>query len=155
MVAMIILSQCMSKIRLPCYLCSRKGCEKHKFPIFKMFPVCMSNAFIKVFRIFFKKFFLTQVLFFNKLDYVHFQFNIHKVILAIILLWILCYLLTVTEVLPKDPSSYGYYARTDIRISSILASPWFRVPYPGLKLFRKIWLLKNRCLTAYLLTCFC
>ena len=62
-----------------------------------------------------------------------------KVILAVCLMWLLCYILTVTNVFPTDPSEYGYAARTDIRTDAIAKADWFRFPYPGNKsMFRII-----------------
>ncbi|XP_072291682.1 solute carrier family 23 member 1 [Eucyclogobius newberryi] len=45
--------------------------------------------------------------------------------------WLLCFLLTVFEVLPSKPAEYGYSARTDISLDAVANSPWFHVPYPG------------------------
>uniref|UniRef100_A0A3B4ABH3 Uncharacterized protein n=1 Tax=Periophthalmus magnuspinnatus TaxID=409849 RepID=A0A3B4ABH3_9GOBI len=45
--------------------------------------------------------------------------------------WLLCFLLTVFEVLPSKPEEYGYSARTDISLDAVSNSPWFHVPYPG------------------------
>nr|XP_046185514.1 solute carrier family 23 member 1-like isoform X2 [Oncorhynchus gorbuscha] len=52
------------------------------------------------------------------------------IIMAIMLVWLLCYILTLTDVLPSDPSQYGQKARTDARGDIMTLSPWFRVPYP-------------------------
>lgn len=53
-----------------------------------------------------------------------------QIIMAIMLVWLLCYILTLTDVLPSDPSRYGQKARTDARGDIMTLSPWFRVPYP-------------------------
>uniref|UniRef100_A0A8C5CT00 Si:dkey-106n21.1 n=1 Tax=Gadus morhua TaxID=8049 RepID=A0A8C5CT00_GADMO len=45
--------------------------------------------------------------------------------------WLVCYLLTVFEVLPSKSDQYGYSARTDINLDAVSSAPWFRVPYPG------------------------
>ncbi|KAJ0069800.1 hypothetical protein NL108_014664, partial [Boleophthalmus pectinirostris] len=45
--------------------------------------------------------------------------------------WLLCFLLTVFEVLPSKPEEYGHSARTDISLDAVTNSPWFHVPYPG------------------------
>ncbi|XP_051917186.1 solute carrier family 23 member 1 isoform X2 [Hippocampus zosterae] len=45
--------------------------------------------------------------------------------------WLVCFLLTVFEVLPSKPDKYGYSARTDINLDAIANSPWFHIPYPG------------------------
>ncbi|XP_018602686.1 xan_ur_permease domain-containing protein [Scleropages formosus] len=58
-------------------------------------------------------------------------FQILPVLLGITLSWLICYLLTVYEVLPSDPSKYGFLARTDIKGDVVGQAPWFRFPYPG------------------------
>ncbi|RLU22391.1 hypothetical protein DMN91_004669 [Ooceraea biroi] len=49
-----------------------------------------------------------------------------QVLLTIIIMWIICTILTVTDALP-----YGHPARSDSKLKIINDSPWFRVPYPG------------------------
>lgn len=51
--------------------------------------------------------------------------------LAIMTVWLLCYVLTLTDVLPTDPTVYGFQARTDARGDIMAISPWIRIPYPG------------------------
>ncbi|XP_067998811.1 solute carrier family 23 member 1-like [Melanerpes formicivorus] len=58
-------------------------------------------------------------------------FQIFPVLLGLSLSWLLCYLLTVTDVLPADPTAYGHLARTDTRGNVLSQAPWFRLPYPG------------------------
>ena len=53
-----------------------------------------------------------------------------QVILAIAVAWLICYILTVTDVLPSTPGEWGHGARTDLRTDVITDSPWFRIPYP-------------------------
>lgn len=50
-----------------------------------------------------------------------------QVLLTILLSWALCVLLTSIDVFER-----GNPARTDIRISVLIDSPWFRFPYPGM-----------------------
>ncbi|XP_061746462.1 solute carrier family 23 member 1-like isoform X1 [Nerophis ophidion] len=57
-------------------------------------------------------------------------FKMFPIILAIMLVWLLCYIFTLTNLLPSDPERYGYKARTDARGDIMTSSPWFRVPYP-------------------------
>ncbi|XP_069001402.1 solute carrier family 23 member 1 [Embiotoca jacksoni] len=57
-------------------------------------------------------------------------FKMFPIILAIMLVWLICYILTLTNLLPNDPDRYGYKARTDARGDIMTSSPWFRVPYP-------------------------
>ncbi|XP_069705906.1 solute carrier family 23 member 1-like isoform X1 [Phaenicophaeus curvirostris] len=58
-------------------------------------------------------------------------FQIFPVLLGLSLSWLLCYVLTVTDVLPPDPTAYGHLARTDTRGDVLSQAPWFRLPYPG------------------------
>lgn len=53
-----------------------------------------------------------------------------QIILAIMLVWLICYVLTRTGVFPSRPEEYGYKARTDARGEILAVAPWFRVPYP-------------------------
>ncbi|XP_022625107.1 solute carrier family 23 member 1 [Seriola dumerili] len=57
-------------------------------------------------------------------------FKMFPIILAIMLVWLVCYVLTLTDLLPSDPDRYGHKARTDARGDIMTSSPWFRVPYP-------------------------
>ncbi|KAM4620449.1 solute carrier family 23 member 1 [Polymixia lowei] len=57
-------------------------------------------------------------------------FKMFPIILAIMVVWLVCYVLTLTDVLPSDPGLYGHKARTDARGDIMAMSPWFRVPYP-------------------------
>ncbi|KFV53317.1 Solute carrier family 23 member 1, partial [Gavia stellata] len=58
-------------------------------------------------------------------------FQIFPVLLGLSLSWLLCYVLTVTDILPADPTAYGHLARTDTRGDVLSQAPWFRLPYPG------------------------
>ncbi|XP_076848497.1 xan_ur_permease domain-containing protein isoform X2 [Brachyhypopomus gauderio] len=58
-------------------------------------------------------------------------FQILPVLLGITVSWLICYLLTIYDVLPSDPKQYGYLARTDIKGDVTGSAPWFRIPYPG------------------------
>ncbi|XP_039558677.1 solute carrier family 23 member 1 isoform X3 [Passer montanus] len=57
-------------------------------------------------------------------------FKMFPIILAIMLVWLICYVLTRTGVFPSQPEEYGYKARTDARGEILSVAPWFRVPYP-------------------------
>ncbi|XP_062981333.1 solute carrier family 23 member 1 [Elgaria multicarinata webbii] len=57
-------------------------------------------------------------------------FKMFPIILAILVVWLLCYILTVTDVFPRDANAYGYKARTDARGEIMSIAPWFRLPYP-------------------------
>ncbi|XP_005405542.1 PREDICTED: solute carrier family 23 member 1-like isoform X3 [Chinchilla lanigera] len=58
-------------------------------------------------------------------------FQVFPVLLALCLSWLLCYVLTITDVLPSAPTAPGYLARTDSRGNVLSQAPWFRFPYPG------------------------
>ncbi|KAJ8381806.1 hypothetical protein SKAU_G00025840 [Synaphobranchus kaupii] len=58
-------------------------------------------------------------------------FQILPVLLGITLSWLICYLLTIYDVLPSDPEQYGHLARTDLKGDVMGQAPWFRFPYPG------------------------
>ncbi|XP_057693427.1 solute carrier family 23 member 1 isoform X1 [Corythoichthys intestinalis] len=45
--------------------------------------------------------------------------------------WLVCFLLTIFDVLPSKSDSYGFSARTDINLDAVANSPWFHIPYPG------------------------
>ncbi|XP_067422907.1 solute carrier family 23 member 1 isoform X1 [Emydura macquarii macquarii] len=57
-------------------------------------------------------------------------FKMFPIILAIMVVWMLCYILTLTDVFPRDAEAYGYKARTDARGEIMSIAPWFRLPYP-------------------------
>ncbi|XP_031980906.1 solute carrier family 23 member 1 isoform X3 [Corvus moneduloides] len=57
-------------------------------------------------------------------------FKMFPIILAIMVVWLICYVLTRTGVFPSQPGEYGYKARTDARGEILSVAPWFRVPYP-------------------------
>ncbi|XP_077329863.1 solute carrier family 23 member 1 [Lithobates pipiens] len=52
-------------------------------------------------------------------------FKMFPIIMAIMLVWLLCYILTLTDVFPSESK-----ARTDARGEIMSSSPWFRFPYP-------------------------
>ncbi|XP_029439213.1 solute carrier family 23 member 1 isoform X2 [Rhinatrema bivittatum] len=57
-------------------------------------------------------------------------FKLFPIVLAIMLVWLLCYILTITNVFSSDTKSYGYKARTDARGEIMSSAPWFRFPFP-------------------------
>uniref|UniRef100_S4RZ62 Solute carrier family 23 member 2 n=1 Tax=Petromyzon marinus TaxID=7757 RepID=S4RZ62_PETMA len=57
-------------------------------------------------------------------------FKMFPIIIAIVIAWLLCYVLTETNVFPSELATYGYHARTDARGEVISIAPWFRIPYP-------------------------
>ncbi|XP_074541955.1 solute carrier family 23 member 1-like [Halichoeres trimaculatus] len=60
-----------------------------------------------------------------------FIFQSIPILLGILVSWLVCYLLTIYDVLPSDPDVYGHLARTDVKGNVVSEAPWFSVPYPG------------------------
>ncbi|KAL3052797.1 hypothetical protein OYC64_005341 [Pagothenia borchgrevinki] len=58
-------------------------------------------------------------------------FQIMPILLGIGVSWLVCYLLTIFDVLPSDPTQYGHLARTDIKGDVVNEASWFTLPYPG------------------------
>ncbi|XP_042369552.1 solute carrier family 23 member 2-like, partial [Plectropomus leopardus] len=58
-------------------------------------------------------------------------FQIMPILLGILISWLVCYLLTIYDVLPSDPAQYGHLARTDVKGDVVNEAPWFTFPYPG------------------------
>ncbi|XP_012946766.1 solute carrier family 23 member 1 [Aplysia californica] len=58
-------------------------------------------------------------------------FALFPVLMAVIVSWVVCVILTETNVLTDDPKKWGYGARTDTKIKVLEESEWFRFPYPG------------------------
>ncbi|KAM8834965.1 solute carrier family 23 member 1 [Synchiropus picturatus] len=57
-------------------------------------------------------------------------FKLFPIIMAIMVVWLVCYIMTLTNALPTDPGRYGHKARTDARGDIMSSAPWFRMPYP-------------------------
>ncbi|KAK0160844.1 hypothetical protein PV328_008210 [Microctonus aethiopoides] len=53
-------------------------------------------------------------------------FKLFPVLLTIVVMWIICGILTITDTLPPN-----HPARSDTKLKIMADSPWFRVPYPG------------------------
>ncbi|XP_060947440.1 solute carrier family 23 member 1-like [Limanda limanda] len=53
------------------------------------------------------------------------------ILLGLAVSWLVCYILTIYDVLPSDPAQYGHLARTDVKGNVINEAPWFMLPYPG------------------------
>ncbi|ELU13612.1 hypothetical protein CAPTEDRAFT_122178 [Capitella teleta] len=58
-------------------------------------------------------------------------FKLFPVILAIIMTWGLCGILTVTDAIPNEPGHWAYAGRTDVKLEVLHEADWFRFPYPG------------------------
>lgn len=52
-------------------------------------------------------------------------FKLFPVLLSISIMWALCFVLTLTNILEE-----GSQARTDVRLEVLTDAPWFRIPYP-------------------------
>ncbi|CAE1313503.1 SLC23A1 [Acanthosepion pharaonis] len=58
-------------------------------------------------------------------------FKMFPILFAICISWLLYYILTITDVFPKEKGKWGYAARTDLYTDVLYKSAWFRFPYPG------------------------
>ncbi|XP_070705172.1 solute carrier family 23 member 1-like isoform X1 [Pempheris klunzingeri] len=58
-------------------------------------------------------------------------FQIMPILLGIAISWLVCYLLTIYDVLPSNPALYGHLGRTDVKGDVVNQAPWFTIPYPG------------------------
>ncbi|XP_078453457.1 solute carrier family 23 member 1 isoform X1 [Lampetra planeri] len=57
-------------------------------------------------------------------------FKMFPIIMAIVLSWLICYVLTLSGVFPEREEEYGFHARTDARGDIMSRAPWFRIAYP-------------------------
>ncbi|KAK2172430.1 hypothetical protein NP493_959g00055 [Ridgeia piscesae] len=57
--------------------------------------------------------------------------QLFALVLATTVSWLLCYILTLTDVFPNDPNNSSYKARTDVKLDIIYKSRWLFIPYPG------------------------
>ncbi|XP_072217984.1 solute carrier family 23 member 1-like [Leuresthes tenuis] len=60
-----------------------------------------------------------------------FIFQTMPILLGIAVAWLVCYLLTIYDVLPSDSAQYGHMARTDVKGNVVGDASWFTFPYPG------------------------
>ncbi|XP_060578414.1 solute carrier family 23 member 2-like [Ruditapes philippinarum] len=58
-------------------------------------------------------------------------FSLFPVLLGVMTSFIVCIILTATDVLPADKTKWGYMARTDTGMHVLTEAKWFRFPYPG------------------------
>ncbi|XP_042359835.1 solute carrier family 23 member 2-like [Plectropomus leopardus] len=58
-------------------------------------------------------------------------FQFMPILLGVLISWLVCYLLTIYDVLPSDPAQYGHLARTNVKGDVVNEAPWFTFPYPG------------------------
>nr|XP_032805986.1 solute carrier family 23 member 1-like isoform X3 [Petromyzon marinus] len=57
-------------------------------------------------------------------------FKMFPIIMAIVLSWLICHVLTLSGVFPEREGEYGFHARTDARGDIMSRAPWFRIAYP-------------------------
>ncbi|XP_013865339.1 solute carrier family 23 member 1 [Austrofundulus limnaeus] len=60
-----------------------------------------------------------------------FIFQTMPILLGIAVSWLVCYLLTIFDVLSLDSTQYGHLARTDVKGNVVSKASWFTLPYPG------------------------
>ncbi|XP_053399261.1 solute carrier family 23 member 1-like [Mercenaria mercenaria] len=58
-------------------------------------------------------------------------FTLFPVLMAMLISWGVCAILTATGVLPENPGEWGYAARTDRSLQVLRNADFFRFPYPG------------------------
>ncbi|XP_038077946.1 solute carrier family 23 member 1-like isoform X2 [Patiria miniata] len=58
-------------------------------------------------------------------------FKMFPVILSVLTAWAFSAILTAAGAFPSDPETYGYQARTDLRVGVLEESAWIKIPYPG------------------------
>lgn len=52
-------------------------------------------------------------------------------LLAMVVMWAVCAVLTFAGVLPDDSNVYGHAARVDLKVETLHSTPWLSLPYPG------------------------
>ena len=60
--------------------------------------------------------------------------NFLQLLIAILINWGICGILTATGTLTNDPNDVGYNTRTDARSRVLAEAPWINIPYPGISL---------------------
>ena len=110
---------------MPGYSKERGGLYTGHSPMFRLFPVssyidrCFATSFVCI--LFSHQLFkLTNV-----------TWSVTQVILAVVVSWIICAIITAAGGFPSDPSVPQYAARTDARADVLKEAKWFRLPYPG------------------------
>ncbi|XP_033756827.1 solute carrier family 23 member 1-like isoform X2 [Pecten maximus] len=58
--------------------------------------------------------------------------QIYAILIAIVISWLISFIITVAGGFTDDPTDKGYQARTDARLDSVTNAKWFFFPYPGL-----------------------
>ncbi|GFO49748.1 solute carrier family 23 member 1 [Plakobranchus ocellatus] len=58
-------------------------------------------------------------------------FELFSLLLAMVVAWLICLILTAAGVFPDDPTHWSYRARTDSETSVLRDAKWLHIPYPG------------------------
>lgn len=105
-------SQIMVDVKFP-FVVYRKGhgFQIRSFGLFKLFPVSTKSS---------------AVYYLNDLRVIDITDLFLKVLLTISIMWTVCAILTVSNVLEE-----GHPARTDARLRVLTDSAWLYIPYPG------------------------
>ena len=112
---MVVFSQYLKNISLPFPVYTPKGGFRIvKAPVFKLFPVrkgfCKSQALLPAIS----------------------PPPIFQVLITILFMWSLCAILTATDAVGPESA-----VRTDLKLSVIQKSAWFRFPYPCKIIFQQ------------------
>lgn len=57
-------------------------------------------------------------------------FQLLPIVIAVAIVWLFSFVLTVTDVFPNNSTVTGYKARTDSKLEIMTESPWFTLPLP-------------------------
>ena len=57
--------------------------------------------------------------------------TLSQVIISVSFSWLICYILTASNVFSEDEKDITYNARTDTKLQVLYDAAWFRIPYPG------------------------
>lgn len=57
-------------------------------------------------------------------------FQLFPIVIAVAIVWLFSFVLTVTDVFPSNSTVTGYKARTDSKLEIMTESPWFTLPLP-------------------------
>ncbi|XP_071494391.1 solute carrier family 23 member 1-like [Diadema antillarum] len=125
-----IFSQYLDRVNVPCLgLGKTKRFKVAWFPLFKLFPVrtdgksdCRVPEAV-----------VLSALLYSCETWTTYRRHIQVLewCSALLISWLFCYILTVTNVFPDDESSSGYGARTDLNDKQLASTPWYYIPYPG------------------------
>lgn len=57
-------------------------------------------------------------------------FKMFPVVLAVMISWVVCSILTMTDAIPNDPTHWAYGGRTDLHAEVLAQAPWFSFFWP-------------------------